>query len=105
MHTWCRRCSLIVALSLALPLFQPSTARAENDPTNEVVAFGLLGAVIGIVVYVGWKMDQEDRLYYTDGQLLRQALADTGERGQLRLISPQARDGEHIAGLGYELAF
>ena len=105
MHPWFRRCSLMLALSLAMPVFQPSVAQAENDPTNEVVAFGLLGAVIGIVVYVGWKMDQEDRLYYTDGQLLRQALADTEDRGQLRLLSPQARDGEQIAGLGYQLIF
>lgn len=105
MNPWLRRCSLMLAISLALPMLQPTPARAADDPSNEIVAFGILGAVIGIVAYVGWKMDKEDRQYYTDGQLLRQALAETQTRGQIRWMSPEARDGEQIAGVGYELIF
>jgi len=101
-----RICSLVVALSLGVPAVLPTEARAaSNDPTNEIVAFGLLGAVVGILVYVGWKMDKEDRLYYSDGDALRRAVADTGAAGQVRLVSPTAREGEQIAGLGYEFVF
>lgn len=100
-----RLCSLVLALLLACPAAPCSEARADNDPTNEIVAFGLLGAVIGILVYVGWKMDKEDRRYYTDGETLRPAVVDTGASGQLRLIHPVAREDEHITGLGYEFVF
>ena len=101
-----RLCSLLLALSLGLPAMGPSEARAaSNDSTNEIVAFGLLGAVVGILVYVGWKMDKEDRQYFTDHDVLRRAVADTGTAGQLRLVSPGAREGELITGLGYEFVF
>jgi hypothetical protein len=101
-----RLCSLLLALSLGWPALWPSEARAaSNDPTNEIVAFGLLGAVVGILVYVGWKMDKEDQQYFTEHDDLRRAVADTGTAGQLRLISPGAREGEHITGLGYEFVF
>lgn len=106
--TWINQslCGLL-AFSLALPLFTPSTARAagDDDPTNEIVAFGILGAVIGIVAYLGWKMDQEDKRYYSDSGLLNQAVAETGSPGSLRLLSPSAREGEQVAGLGYEWVF
>ena len=101
-----RSCCLLLAISLALPVVMPTTARAaDDDPTNDIVAFGLLGAVVGILVYVGWKMDKEDRQYFTEHNALRQAVADTDAAGQLRLISGGAREGEHITGLGYEFAF
>jgi hypothetical protein len=101
-----RICSLVLALSLGVPAVLPTEARAaSDDPTNEIVAFGLLGAVVGILVYVGWKMDKEDRQYFTEHNALRQAVADTDAAGQLRLISGGAREGEHITGLGYEFAF
>lgn len=101
-----RICSLLLALSLGVPMGWPSEARAaSDDPSNEIVAFGLLGAVIGVLVYVGWKMDKEDRQYFTDHDVLRRAVADTGTAGQLRLVSPGAREGEHITGLGYEFMF
>lgn len=101
-----RICSSFLALCLALPLFAPTTAEAASggDSTNEIVAFGLLGAVIGIVVYLGWQMDKEDRQQKTE-DVLRQALADTSEYGQLLLICPSSRSGEQITGLGYGLAF
>ena len=100
-----RACSAFLALSLALPLFAPASAEAASgDSTNEIVAFGLLGAVLGIVVYLGWQMDKEDRQQKTE-DLLRQALADTGEHGQLMLICPASRSGEQITGLGYGVAF
>jgi hypothetical protein len=99
-------CSLVLALSLALPVVLPTSARAasDSDPTNEVVAFGLLGAVIGILVYMGWKMDKEDRQHQVEGTL-RQALASTDGGSSLLLISPAGREGEHVAGLGYGLNF
>lgn len=106
MNLTLRTCSAVLAVSLALPLFAPGEAQAasDDDPTNEIVAYGLLGAVIGIVVYLGWQMDKEDRQQKTE-DALRQALADTGDHGQLMLICPPGRAGEHIAGVGYGLAF
>lgn len=102
-----KSCCGLLALSLVVPMFTPVSARAagDDDPTNEIVAFGILGAVIGIVAYIGWKMDQEDKRYYTGSELLNQAVADTGSPGSVRLLSPSAREGEHVAGLGYEWAF
>lgn len=100
-----RVCSLLLALALSVPVLAPTPARAaDEDPTNEIVAYGLLGAVVGILVYLGWQMDKEDRQHKTEAGL-RHALASTEEGGGLMLLCPPARAGEQIAGIGYGLDF
>ena len=105
MNMTLRACSMLLAVSLALPTLAPTRACAgDDDPTNEIVAFGVLGAVIGIVAYLGWRQDKEDEQQKTES-ILRKALADTGSSGRFMLVAPSPRAGEATAGLGYGLAF
>ena len=99
-----RACSMLLAVSLAVPVLAPTEAYAGDDPTNEIVAFGILGAVIGIVAYLGWRQDKEDEELKTE-HILRKSLADTGTNGRFMLVTPSSRAGETTAGLGYGLAF
>ena len=105
MPRWIRTASLVLVIALSFSFFAPTRAVAAGDDyTNEIVSYGLLGAVVGILVYLGWKMDRDDEQEKAD--LIRQhALADAGQAGRLLLVAPAAREGEQITALGYGLTF
>ena len=101
-----RSCCLLLAISLALPVVMPTTARAaDDDPTNDIVAFGLLGLVVGILVYVGWKMDKQDKepLSKLDSNQVLAATDDS--RSRLLFITAPTREDEQVAAVGYGLSF
>ena len=100
-----RVCCVLLSASLLLPAGVP-TARAASggDATNEVVAFGLLGAVVGILVYLGWQADKQDRQRKVETDS-GPGLAGAPAPGALRWICPPAREGEQIAAVGYGLTF
>lgn len=99
--------SLVVALviSLAAPILPLPASRVEagTPGSKDIVAFGLLGAVVGILVYMGWKMDKEDKEKLTGSDVLRVAKAEQG--GEILLITAPTREGEQMAGLGYGMSF
>jgi len=95
----------LVSVLLALVfLFSPGTAhRARAEGAESNVSILALVAVVGIVVYAGWKIDQDDRDQQINsrGVVLR---SDDPKHG-LCVASPRAVAGELDAGLAYRLTF
>lgn len=73
----------MTALALAFCGTVP-TARAADDGSdstlNANVTIGLLCVVVGILVYVGWQSDREDKEYRASRSKLLPLLADEGRQ-------------------------
>lgn len=104
-----RSVSCALALSLVTALGAPVPARAgEDDTLNTEITIGALVVVVGILVWVGWKMDEEDRQLRAQPQRLLPLLADEDRALGVYLDDPVSGpegDFDVSAGLAFRADF
>lgn len=99
-----RPVAVALALAFAAPGFTPSEARADDDTINTQITIGSLLVVVGILVWVGWQMDQEDDLRKAERLRVLPVLADDDSAVGIYLdqLSQHREDAQDLtAGLAF----
>lgn len=107
-----RMTAFALALALGAATLAPRPACAaygdDEDGINKTLTIGLLVVVVGVLVYVGWKMDQADKELKTeDSRLLPLLAANDDSRIGLYFDNASA-DADALdltAGLAYRTEF